>query len=110
MVAEPLASADTSPDALTVAMAVSELVQVMVRSVSAVPFASAAVAVSWSVEPTTIALDDPVTDTAATGVATGPLGVEASLPPQAASNTRASAHARGERRDVTDKGFLGIEK
>src|SRR6266516_531611 len=67
MVAEPVASAVTSPLALTVAAFMLLLVHVTVRPVSTLPFASFSVAVNWTVLPTLMLADAGVTVTVATG-------------------------------------------
>src|ERR1043166_1462344 len=70
MVAEPAASPLTSPLELTVATDVLPLVQVIVRPVSALPFASLGVAVSWTVCPAVTEADAGLTVTAAPGTVT----------------------------------------
>src|SRR6266566_1145899 len=57
----------TTPLALTVAMLVSPLVQVIVRPVRGEPLASFGVAVSWTVAPTCTLADAGLTSTDATG-------------------------------------------
>ncbi|OLC72098.1 MAG: hypothetical protein AUH78_16705 [Gemmatimonadetes bacterium 13_1_40CM_4_69_8] len=69
MVVEPVATAVTSPPALTVAAAPFELVHATLRPVSGLPFASLGIAVSWTVPPVCRLAAAGVTATDATGTA-----------------------------------------
>src|SRR6266487_1263473 len=79
MVAEPATTPLTSPLELTVAMDVLLLVQLIVRPVSVLPFASLGVAVSWTVCPAVTAAEAGLTVTVATGRVTA-LTVRAAEP------------------------------
>src|SRR2546422_897711 len=69
MVAEPVATAVTSPPALTVAAAPFQLVHPTPRPDSGLPFASLGIAVSWTVPPACRLAAAGVTATDATGTA-----------------------------------------
>jgi hypothetical protein len=101
MVADPGATAVTSPEAETVAVALADDVQVVVRPLNALPLASFATAVSCWVPPTTSDADPGVTSTVATlagaGGVVGVVGVlllPPSDPPPQAATMRTNTAAR----------------